>query len=455
MAEHAHTVTLDSGRDILAEFYRCPEGAVQLPHACKPLADPGFFRFGQHAIGYGSTARSCPPRVDGDLPDLLETLLDRGGSALSLPFDPAEVLDNLRMERYPQGTQSVLSSKRLSEIYYAVRPLLGDHFRNKLQRLYFRGWENIRFPAWPLDTSVEHFHAELLRIGMKLQGVIRVPFIWFWPDGAKAAAIMTHDVETEIGRDFIPRLLEVDAEAGIKASYQLVPEQRYEVPAALRDLIRSYGCEVNIHDLTHAGNLFDNREHFRQQAQRINHYARAFGSEGFRAACMYRNAEWLSDLAVDYDMSVPNSARLEPQRGGCCTVFPFFIGDIVELPLTMIQDFSLFNMLRTYSSDLWEEQVELVLGQHGLMSFIVHPDYILDETALQAYQKLLRRLVELKETRGVWLAKPGEVARWWRERNSMRVVAEGSGYRIDGPGSERARIAYAHLDGDRISYEFA
>ena len=37
----------------------------------------------------------------------------------------------------------------------------------------------------------------------------------------------------------------------------------------------------------------------------------------------------------------------------------------------------------------------------------------------------------------------------------MRVVAEGSGYRIDGPGSERARIAYAHLDGDRISYEFA
>jgi len=111
---------------------------VQLPHACKPLGDPGYFRFGKHAIGYGSTARPCPEGMDGDLPDLLETVMDRGGSALSLPFDPAEVIDNLRMERYPQGTQSVLSSKRLNEIYYAVRPLLGDHFRNKLQQRYFR-----------------------------------------------------------------------------------------------------------------------------------------------------------------------------------------------------------------------------------------------------------------------------------------------------------------------------
>ena len=37
----------------------------------------------------------------------------------------------------------------------------------------------------------------------------------------------------------------------------------------------------------------------------------------------------------------------------------------------------------------------------------------------------------------------------------MRLVAEGSGYRIDGPGSERARIAYAHFDHDRIGYVFA
>jgi len=149
---------------------------------------------------------------------------------------------------------------------------------------------------------------------------------------------------------------------------------------------------------------------------------------------MYRNAEWLSDLTVSYDMSVPNSARLEPQRGGCCTVFPYFIGDIVELPLTMIQDFSLFNMLRTHSSDLWEQQVEVILEQQGLMSFIVHPDYILDETALRVYQGLLGRLMELKETQGVWLAKPGEVARWWRERHALRLVSQGraTGSRVRG-----------------------
>ncbi len=34
----------------------------------------------------------------------------------------------------------------------------------------------------------------------------------------------------------------------------------------------------------------------------------------------------------------------------------------------------------------------------------------------------------------------------------MTLVSEGGGWRIEGPGSHRARVAYASLDGDRLVY---
>ena len=75
-------------------------------------------------------------------------------------------------------------------------------------------------------------------------------------------------------------------------------------------------------------------------------------------------------------MSVPNVAHLEPQRGGCCTVMPYFLGHVLELPLTAAQDYTLFHILGDYSTRLWQEQIDLILEQNGLVSFIAHPDYL-------------------------------------------------------------------------------
>jgi hypothetical protein len=35
----------------------------------------------------------------------------------------------------------------------------------------------------------------------------------------------------------------------------------------------------------------------------------------------------------------------------------------------------------------------------------------------------------------------------------MRLVPDGKSWRIEGPGSERARVAYARLDGEKVTYE--
>jgi hypothetical protein len=177
-----------------------------------------------------------------------------------------------------------------------------------------------------------------------------------------------------------------------------------------------------------------------------------YGARGFRAAVLYRRLDWYDAFEFSYDMSVPNVGHLDPQLGGCCTVMPYFIGNVLELPLTTTQDYTLFNIFSDYSLDLWQRQIRLITENHGLVSFIVHPDYVRERGARETYVCLLAHLARLRSQGDIWMALPGEVDRWWRERAQMTIVGEGGRWRIEGPGQERARLAYANLDGDRISY---
>ena len=89
------------------------------------------------------------------------------------------------------------------------------------------------------------------------------------------------------------------------------------------------------------------------------------------------------------------------------------------------------------------------------MNFIVHPDYITDTRAQGVYKALLEYLNQLRSDYKVWFPLPREVARWWRERSEMKLITDRTGWRIEGPGSDRARLAYARLEGDQVVYEIA
>ncbi len=154
-------------------------------------------------------------------------------------------------------------------------------------------------------------------------------------------------------------------------------------------------------------------------------------------------------------MSVPNVAHLEPKRGGCCTVFPFFIGRIMELPLTTVQDYSIFHILDDYSIDLWKTQIALIRQRNGLMSFIAHPDYLFDRRARKVYESLLDYLRQLMASENIWSALPGDVDRWWRARAQMKLVRSGDHWDIEGPENKRARIAYATVENGRLAYEIS
>ena len=135
---------------------------------------------------------------------------------------------------------------------------------------------------------------------------------------------------------------------------------------------------------------------------------------------------------------------------------PYFLPDgMLELPVTTTQDYSLFHVLEEYSVNLWRKQASLILEGYGLMNFIVHPDYITAPRAQAVYKALLEYLTQLRSDHKVWFPLPREVAHWWRERSEMKLITDSTGWRIEGPGSDRARLAYACLESGRVVYEIA
>ena len=441
----------------LTDYFRCPEEFAELQTDGAMSSNSDFFQFGRDVICYGQYSNASPTkRLNGVLPDVMDSVNTDGGR-LRLPFNLTQVTENLHYERYVNGLDARDHGSRNGpasrRIYYFLRPILPVRVRKHLQRIRLKGWNKIPFPQWPVDFSVERLMEQTLSMVLRSGRVDRIPFIWFWPEGAPSGAIMTHDVEASAGLKFCPELMDLDDSFGIKSAFQVVPEIRYEAGRKFVDNVRRRGFEVNVHDLNHDGSLFLEKAEFLRRAARINTYVTEFGTEGFRAGAMYRNQDWYEAFNFSYDMSVPNVAHLEPQRGGCCTVMPYFIGKILELPLTTIQDYSLFHILGDYSIDLWKQQIDLISKRNGLISFIIHPDYMIEKRARGVYTELLRHLAKLRQEQKIWLALPGQVNRWWRNRHQMKLVSTGGGWKIEGPDSDRARIAYASLDGDRLAFK--
>ncbi|MBZ5666366.1 MAG: hypothetical protein LAO30_17360, partial [Acidobacteriia bacterium] len=348
ISDTAYLITMDN---CLTQYFRCPEGYVRFAPIESLSTESRFFCLGEGVVCYGRYCDAVPASSPAEsLHDAYADTTITEGSVL-LPFDLTEIVDNLRHELYVDsaGARKSTLESPINRLYYLVRPMLPVAVRKHLQRIRLKGWHKIPFPHWPVDRTVDNLFERLLQLSLKAQNRDRIPFIWYWPNGARSCAIMTHDVETSAGRDFCGTLMDIDDRFGIKAAFQVVPEQRYEVTPEYLDSITNRGFEVGVQDLNHDGRLYRNQQQFITRAAKINAYGRQWGAEGFRAGVLYRRQEWFDALDFSYEMSVPNVAHLDAQRGGCCTVFPYFVGKLLEIPVTTTQDYSLFHILRQHS----------------------------------------------------------------------------------------------------------
>lgn len=322
----------------------------------------------------------------------------------------------------------------LRRAYYRAKPLLPRRAQLALRRAYAPVQARAAFPAWPVEDVLVRRELDRRRAVLDAAGGAPVAVVPTWPQRARFAVALTHDVEGPAGVDNVLRVIDLERRHGFVSSWNFVAEW-YPIPDGLFDAVRASGCEVGLHGIRHDGRLFESRERFEAELPRIVHYAQAWGVEGFRSPATHRNADWMAELPVAYDSSFPDTDPFEPQAGGCCSILPFRFGDVVELPITLPQDHTLWEVLQDRSIERWVQKASWVAQHGGLVTLIVHPDYVVDEDRLGLYEQFL---VWLRAQDGAWHALPRDIARWWREREGLEV-RDG---RLHGETSFEASVAW-------------
>jgi peptidoglycan/xylan/chitin deacetylase (PgdA/CDA1 family) len=360
-----------------------------------------------------------------ELPDgsVVSASIDGARTSVFLPFDPAEAYENFVAERWTMRAGRRGLTPRQLNLFYKTKRYIPRSLQIEARRILIRRQGLPEFPQWPLDLSVSRLLRFYAYCVLSAQGRTEASFRWFWPDGRRAALILTHDVETAEGLRLAVEIADLEQSHGLRSSFNL--GGWYDVdPGILRELV-DRGFEIGLHGLHHDRSLFASRAAFERQRPQLAALATRYGASGFRSPATHRVFEWLAELPVAYDSSIPNSDPFEPQPGGCCSIWPFFIGDVVELPYTLPQDYTLFTLLGERTPDLWLRQADAIAGEHGLVQALTHPDrgYLGDRPNRDRYEEFLRAMADRND---LWKPLPREVADWWRLRE-ITVGGEGLG----------------------------
>jgi peptidoglycan/xylan/chitin deacetylase (PgdA/CDA1 family) len=364
---------------------------------------------------------------------------DRGD--VWLPFDPGAVMHCLWSERYRQLRWTSRLSSALRHLavrgYYVVRPVLPRQVQLLLRRRLAGSAAAPTFPDWPLHTGLHELYDWLLELVGDLVDA-PVPWIAPWPDGTSWCFVLTHDVETAQGLQDLETLRGPERERGYRSAWNFVPE-RYDTPHEVVQQLEKEGCEVGVHGLRHDGRDLASGRALAKRLPRIREAADRWGATGFRSPATQRSWSLMPRLGFDHDSSYTDTDPYEPQPGGCCSYLPFFIDDLVELPITLPQDHTLFSILGHDDSSLWLGKAHELRRRGGMALVLSHPDYA-HGTAARAWRELLD---DLHPDPTMWQALPREVASWWRQRAASKLVQDNGQWRVVGPGAGRARVVFA------------
>ena len=363
-------------------------------------------------------------------------------------------------------------------LYYTAKPWLPWQSRIALRRILARWIRKRCGGVWPI-----------------LESAGRKPDGWpGWPDGKQFAFVLSHDIESQVGLGRVRELAELEMSFGFRSSFNFIPEGPYAVPAALRAWLVDNGFEVGVHDHRHDGRLFSSREHFCRGAARINHFLKEWNAVGFRSGFMLRNLDWIHDLDIAYDSSTFDTDPFEPQPEGVGTIFPFWVPALnrqitaansgstsgkpgntedrqrttdhgpptpdsafrvpnsalrtgyVELPYTLVQDSTLFLLLRETSPEIWLRKLDWIAAQGGLSLVNLHPDYVKFPGAsptpgtfpLRYYSDFLET-VRSRYGGGYWSPLPREVAHFVRQHADICSRPHG---KVEGakPGISQSKV---------------
>ncbi len=333
----------------------------------------------------------------------------------------------------------------LYKLYYIIKPMIPRALQIYIRRL------TANFILRDGYESIEEVYQRILIEHIE-KNQKQFPFVWFWPRRMEMASLVTHDIETLSGFRRVLQLADIDDRHHIKSSFKFVPEGYHIDYGVIREL-KNRGFEIAIHGLNHDGRLFVSKKVFQAKLAKIEEYAQLWKTEGFRSPSLLRYYPLMKNFNFNWDSSFPDWDPYGPQPGGCRTVFPFFISRrTVELPVTMMQDHTLFEILRKKNISIWRNKFKYIRSRNGLANIIIHPDYIFKANRIEYYCEYLDFINT--EPR-VWQVCPNEVSNWWRDRDQSSINKHtDSSLSIVGSGTTEATIATASSDNGKLLYLF-
>ena len=270
------------------------------------------------------------------------------------------------------------------------------------------------FPDWPVDKSIE-----VLRYLKNTAQPLSKDSPW--PDGKKFAFCVSHDLESGHNLKDLQRLVDTDKSFGFKGCWNIVA-LLLESNGECAEKLKSAGCEIGCHGYNHDNKFaFLSEEKMRARLEKCAVYIDRYQIKGFRSPSLLRSPGLMRQLAdyFEYDSSYPDTDIFSEttERNGCCEIRPFFINQMIELPITMPMDSSMLFAGCDHKEmlQIWLKKLGWLKERQGmaLINVHCHQPFSLNGKVYDAYAKLLETVAK---DRDCWVASCADIAEYWCRR---------------------------------------
>ncbi len=349
------------------------------------------------------------------------------GGGVTFYFDYPATLEFIRTEQYCRFKRPWLSY--LPFDYYRLPTVLRRVAANVATRTRMNTRDG--FPSFPVEKSLQAliYVAEQSGTSTARGRLPKAHFVW--PEGKRYCVVLSHDVDTEHGIAFMPRIVDLERSFGLSSSWNIVGDL-FAPNRRTLDAVYEQGCEIGLHGHTH--NLRLPYQSSQCIGKTIKHYdtvLTAYAIQGYRSPYYLRSPILFSALSsfFVYDSSVPDVDvfSLGVDRGGCCSIVPFRIGSILELPVTVPYEIILhMGIAPEKLNDFWQDKIQWIKEAGGMILVNTHPEpyYLKDPKVLGAYEELLTLL---SGDGCAWYALPRDVAQWYKRIEATYRTSEVSG----------------------------
>lgn len=243
----------------------------------------------------------------------------------------------------------------------------------------------------------------------------------------KSCCIVTHDVDTKQGLARARPIKKLEERYCIESAWY-VPTKHYSLDSAtVRDLA-NYG-EVGVHGARHSGNLINlpSKKLFQllYEAKQLLEEVLGSSVKGFRSPLLQHNStifEQLKKADYSYDTSVPTWEPKHPQTMGpfgTGTVFPLVLNNLVEIPVSTVQDHQLLYVLGLTAKETlseWLSFMTIIKEIGGCSVLLSHPEYgLFDSENISIYEDFLGYISSDIDQ---WITTPAKIAAEVEEQNA-------------------------------------